>query len=146
MILIIRWNLFAHLLCKVPSLCQTPNYCLQQGDRLGQETQRLWRSVEGILFQALTLTQESKLDSRSEFPRDILISPSVEPPEVLWLLSSSFCLDNVMSHNANNFSPAVSSRKPYIWERQISYDIIYMWNQKNSTNELNYKTETDSQT
>ena len=30
--------------------------------------------------------------------------------------------------------------------RQISYDIIYMWNQKNDTNELIYKTETDSQT
>ena len=30
-------------------------------------------------------------------------------------------------------------------ERQI-YDIIYMWNLKNNTNELIYKTETDSQT
>ena len=29
-------------------------------------------------------------------------------------------------------------------ERQISYNIIYMWNQKNDTNELIYKTETDS--
>ena len=26
-------------------------------------------------------------------------------------------------------------------ERQISYDIIYMWNRKNNTNELIYKTE-----
>ena len=31
-------------------------------------------------------------------------------------------------------------------ERQISYDIIYMWNLKYDTNELIYKTETDSQT
>ena len=31
-------------------------------------------------------------------------------------------------------------------ERQISYDIIYMWNQKNYTNELMYKTGIDSQT
>ena len=31
-------------------------------------------------------------------------------------------------------------------KRQISYDIIYMWNLKNDTNELIYKTETDSQT
>ena len=32
-------------------------------------------------------------------------------------------------------------------ERQISYDIAYMWNvKKNDTNELIYKTETDSQT
>ena len=31
-------------------------------------------------------------------------------------------------------------------ERQISYDISYMWNIKNNTNELIYKTETDSQT
>ena len=31
-------------------------------------------------------------------------------------------------------------------ERQISYDITYMWTLKNSTNELIYKTETDSQT
>ena len=31
-------------------------------------------------------------------------------------------------------------------ERQISYDITYMWNLKNDTNELIYKTETDSQT
>ena len=30
-------------------------------------------------------------------------------------------------------------------ERQI-YDIINMWNLKNDTNELTYKTETDSQT
>ena len=28
-------------------------------------------------------------------------------------------------------------------ERQILYDITYMWNVKNSTNELIYKTETD---
>ena len=31
-------------------------------------------------------------------------------------------------------------------ERQILYDITYMWNLKNSTNELIYKTETDLQT
>ena len=31
-------------------------------------------------------------------------------------------------------------------ERQISYDITFMWNLKNYTNELIYKTETDSQT
>ena len=32
-------------------------------------------------------------------------------------------------------------------ERQISYDIAYVWNlKKNDTNELIYKTETDSQT
>ena len=31
-------------------------------------------------------------------------------------------------------------------ERQISYDITYMWDLKNDTNELIYKTETDSQT
>ena len=32
-------------------------------------------------------------------------------------------------------------------ERQISYDITYMWNlKKNDTNELIYKTETDSHT
>ena len=30
--------------------------------------------------------------------------------------------------------------------RQISYDITYMWNLKCDTNELIYKTETDSQT
>ena len=29
-------------------------------------------------------------------------------------------------------------------ERQILYDITYMWNLKNSTSELMYKTETDS--
>ena len=29
---------------------------------------------------------------------------------------------------------------------QISYDITYMWNLKNDTNELTYRTETDSQT
>ena len=28
-------------------------------------------------------------------------------------------------------------------ERQIAYDIAYMWNLKNDTNELIYKTETD---
>ena len=31
-------------------------------------------------------------------------------------------------------------------ERQTSYDITYMWNLKNNTNELIYKTETNSQT
>ena len=31
-------------------------------------------------------------------------------------------------------------------ERQIPYDITYMWNLKDDTNELNYETETDSQT
>ena len=31
-------------------------------------------------------------------------------------------------------------------ERQPLYDIIYMWNLKYDTNELIYKTETDSQT
>ena len=30
-------------------------------------------------------------------------------------------------------------------ERQILYDITYMWNLKNNTNESIYKTETDSQ-
>ena len=30
-------------------------------------------------------------------------------------------------------------------ERQIPYDITYMWNLKYDTNELLYKTETDSQ-
>ena len=29
-------------------------------------------------------------------------------------------------------------------ERQIAYDITYMWNLKYDTNELIYKTETDS--
>ena len=31
-------------------------------------------------------------------------------------------------------------------ERQIPYDIIYMWNLKYGTSELIYETETDSQT
>ena len=31
-------------------------------------------------------------------------------------------------------------------ERQISYDITYMWNLKYDTEELIYETETDSQT
>ena len=31
-------------------------------------------------------------------------------------------------------------------ERQTPHDIIYMWNLKYDTNELMYKTETDSQT
>ena len=31
-------------------------------------------------------------------------------------------------------------------ERQIPYDIAYMWNLKYDTNELIYKTETESQT
>ena len=30
-------------------------------------------------------------------------------------------------------------------ERQIPYDITYVWNLKNDTNELIYKTEKDSQ-
>ena len=31
-------------------------------------------------------------------------------------------------------------------ERQMSYDITYIWNLKYDTNELIYKTKTDSQT
>jgi len=31
-------------------------------------------------------------------------------------------------------------------EKQIPYDITYMWNPKYGTNELIYETETDSQT
>ena len=31
-------------------------------------------------------------------------------------------------------------------ERQMPYDITYMWNLKYNTNELIYETETDSQT
>ena len=31
-------------------------------------------------------------------------------------------------------------------ERQTLYDITYMWNLKNNTNESIYETETDSQT
>ena len=31
-------------------------------------------------------------------------------------------------------------------QRQISYDITYMWNLKYDTNDLIYKRETDSQT
>ena len=31
-------------------------------------------------------------------------------------------------------------------QRQILYDITYIWNLKNNTNELIYKTETDSHT
>ena len=31
-------------------------------------------------------------------------------------------------------------------EKQIAYDIIYMWNLKCDTNELIYKTETSSET
>ena len=31
-------------------------------------------------------------------------------------------------------------------ERQMSYDITYMWNLKYDTNDLIYKTKTDSQT
>ena len=31
-------------------------------------------------------------------------------------------------------------------ERQIPYDITYMWNLKYDTNDLIYETETDSQT
>ena len=31
-------------------------------------------------------------------------------------------------------------------ERQVPYDITYMWNLKYDTNELIYKTETESQT
>ena len=30
--------------------------------------------------------------------------------------------------------------------RVMAYDIAYLWNLKNDTNELIYKTETDSQT
>ena len=37
-------------------------------------------------------------------------------------------------------------KKSEIRERQISHDIAYMWDLKNDTNELIYKTETDSQT
>jgi len=60
----------------------------------------------------------------------------------------------VLSHKKNEIMPFVA-----IWmdldiiilskswrERQISYDITYMWNLKYDTNELIYETDTDSQT
>ena len=32
------------------------------------------------------------------------------------------------------------------WERQMWYDITYMWNLKDDSNKILYKTETDPQT
>ena len=58
----------------------------------------------------------------------------------------------LLSHEKNEITPFAGwtqrlsfKVKPNI-ERQISYDITYMWNLKNDTNELIYKTETDAQT
>lgn len=73
------------------------------GIRLGWETQRLMYSSEAVQLQVLTLTQGCKLVSARVFPRDTLVSPSVEPPKAQWLLSSSFFLENVMSHKASCF-------------------------------------------
>ena len=47
-----------------------------------------------------------------------------------------------MLDELKRFSFQVKSER----ERQISYDIIYMWNLKYDTNEFIYKAETDSQT
>ena len=44
-------------------------------------------------------------------------------------------------------SPSLSDLLHPETEKEISYDIAYKWNiRRNYTNELTYKTETDSQT
>lgn len=50
-------------------------------------------------------------------------------------LAATWMLENII------LSKVKSSR-----ERQIIYDITFMWNLKNNTNKFIYKTETDSQT
>ena len=50
-------------------------------------------------------------------------------------LAATWMLENII------LSKVKSSR-----ERQIIYDITFMWNLKNNTNKFTYKTETDSQT
>lgn len=65
------------------------------GGRPWRATQRLPRSLQGILFPVPASTWESELDSGSRFLRDGLTSPSAEPPKVQWLHSSSFSLENV---------------------------------------------------
>ena len=51
-----------------------------------------------------------------------------------------------MSFAATWMDPEIIILSELDRERHISYDIIYMWNLKNDTNELIYKTETDSET
>ena len=62
---------------------------------------------------------------------------------------------NLLSHEEQNnvFCSNMDATKDYHIkrnkserERQISYDITYMWNLKYGTYEPNYKTEADSQT
>ena len=52
----------------------------------------------------------------------------------------------MMSFAATWMDPEIIILSELDRERHISYDIIYMWNLKNDTNELIYKTETDSET
>ena len=51
-----------------------------------------------------------------------------------------------MPYAATQMDLEILSEVSQTEKRQISYDITYMWNLKNDTNEPIYKTETDSQT
>ena len=55
----------------------------------------------------------------------------IKKNEILLLAAKWMSLENTIFGEVN--------------QRQILYDITYMWNIKNNTNEFIYKTETDSQ-
>ena len=59
----------------------------------------------------------------------------------------------LLSHKKNEIMPFTATWMDLeiiilseVSQRQISYDVTYMWNLKYDTNELIYKTETGSQT
>ena len=61
------------------------------------------------------------------------------------LLSHKKEQNNAICSNMDGLSDCHTEWSKSDTERQISYDITYMWNLKKGTNELIYKTEVESQ-
>ena len=62
---------------------------------------------------------------------------------IIWFSDSTF--GYISKWNKRSLKSYTMQSQP-VRERQISYDITYMWNLKYDTDEFIYKAETDSQT
>ena len=89
------------------------------------------------LFIIVKTWKQSKCPSRDNWLKKmwyVYIQWNIKKNEILSFAATWMDLEGIMVSE-------MSDR-----ERQILYDITYMWNLKNNTNESIYETETDSQT
>ena len=89
------------------------------------------------LFIIVKTWKQSKCPSRDNWLKKmwyVYIQWNIKKNEILSFAATWMDLESIMVSE-------MSDR-----ERQILYDITYMWNLKNNTNESIYETETDSQT